>query len=100
MSTLYISEYADIAHSPGVVAVGNEPSTDQVVTFTGTAGSSAAFQNNTRFVRIHTDGIASIKFGTAPTAVAQTNKRMTSGQTEYFAIPINSLYKISAVTST
>lgn len=100
MSTLYISEYSDIAHSPGVVAVGQEPATDQVVTFTGTAGASSAFQKNTTIVRIHTDGICSIKFGTAPTAVANTNKRLIAGQTEYFAVPYNSAYKVSAVTST
>lgn len=101
MSTMYISEYSDVGHSGGIVPVGDEPAnTDQVVSFTATAGQSAAFKNNTKMVRVHVDGIASILFGTNPTAVANTNKRMTAGQTEYFTIPLGQAYKVSAVTST
>ncbi|SRR6266404_1877926 len=101
MSTLYVSEYIDVMHGPGEVGVGVEPSTDQSpLTFTATHAESAAFAANTKLVRIHTDGIASIKFGTAPTAVANTNKRMTAGQTEYFAVPMGTALKVSAVTST
>lgn len=101
MSTLYVSEYADVGRSGGIIPVGSEPATDQApVTFTASAGTSAAFKNNTTMVRIHVDGIASILFGTAPTAVANTNKRMTAGQTEYFTVPLGQGYKVSAVTST
>lgn len=101
MATLYISEYADVGRSGGIIPVGAEPATDQApLTFTGTAASSAAFLNNTSMVRIHTDSIASIKFGTAPTAVANTNKRLTAGQTEYFTVPLGQSYKVSAVVST
>lgn len=101
---MYISEYADAGRATGIIPVGAEPCTDQTpVTFTGTAGQSAAFRNDTRLVRIHVDGIASIKFGTNPTAVTQTNKRMTAGQTEYFWLSPGSVgvsMKVSAVTST
>lgn len=101
MSTLYVSEYADVGRAGGIIPVGSEPSTDQTpVTFTASAGQSAAFKNNTTMVRIHVDGIASILFGTNPTATANTNKRMTAGQTEYFTVPLGQAYKISAVTST
>lgn len=104
MSLMYISEYADVGRFNGIIPVGAEPCTDQTpVTFTGTAGLSAAFRNDTRYVRVHVDGIASIKFGTAPTAVANTNKRMTAGQTEYFYLApgaVGTSFKISAVTST
>jgi hypothetical protein len=97
---MYISEYADVGRLGGIIPVGAEPCTDQTVSFTGTAGTSAAFNPATTMVRIHVDGIASVKFGTAPTAVANTNKRMTAGQTEYFTIPEGLSYKVSAVTST
>lgn len=97
---MYISEYADVGRLGGIIPVGAEPSTDQVVSFTATPGSSAAFQTNTNMVRIHCDGIASIKFGTAPTATANTSKRLTAGQTEYFTVPMGASYKVSAVTST
>lgn len=100
MSTMYISEYADVGRLGGVLPFGSEPSTDQVVTFTATHGESTVLKNNTSLVRVQVDGIASILFGTAPVAVANTNKRMTAGQTEYFAVPMGQAYKISAVTST
>lgn len=98
---MYISEYADSGLLLGGVTIGSEPGTDQApVTFTATPGQSAAFKNNTKFVRVHVDGIASILFGTNPTAVANTNKRMTAGMTEYFLVPMGQSYKVSAVTST
>lgn len=101
MATMYISEYPDVGRLGGIIPVGAEPATDQTpVTYTATAGQSAAFKNNTTMVRIHVDGIASILFGTNPTAVANTNKRMTAGQTEYFTVPMGLSYKVSAVTST
>ena len=101
MSTLYVTEYVDVMHGPSEVGVGVEPGTDQPpVTFTATHAESATFANNTKLVRIHVDGIASIKFGTAPVAVANTNKRMTAGQTEYFGVAQGSGLKVSAVTST
>ena len=97
---MYISEYSNAGFTPqGVVPVGAEPCTDQSpVSFTGTAGVSAAFQNNTRMVRVHVDGIASIAFGTAPSATTN-NKRMVAGATEYFFVPQGSAYKVSAITN-
>lgn len=101
MATMYVSEYADAGRLGGIIPVGAEPAlVDQVVTYTATHGESAAFKNNTNMVRVHVDGIASILFGTAPVAVANTNKRMTAGQTEYFTVPVGQAYKVSAVTST
>jgi hypothetical protein len=101
MSTMYVTEFADAGYNSSGSSLGVEPMlADQVVTFTGTAGASAAFQGTTKLVRIHVDGIASIKFGTAPTAVANTNRRMTAGMTEYFIVPQGAAYKVSAVTST
>ncbi|SRR6266404_1807209 len=101
MSTLYVTEFADVGKVGGVIPVGAEPATaDQNIPFTATAGQSAAFKNNTSLVRIHVDGVASILFGTNPTAVANTNRRLSAGQTEYYSIPMGQGYKVSAVTST
>lgn len=100
MSTMYIREYADTGLLTGNT-LPQEPGVDQTpVTFTATAGTSTAFKNNTRLVSVHVDGIASILFGTAPTAVANTNLRMTAGQTSNFLVPIGTALKVSAVTST
>jgi len=101
MSTMYIREYPDNGMEVGGNVLPQEPGTDQTpVTFTASAGTSAAFKPQTRVVRVHVDGIASILFGTAPTAVANTNLRMTAGQTSDFLVPIGSNLKVSAVTST
>lgn len=101
MSIMYIREYPD----SGAYQNGNilpvEPGTDQTpVSFTATAGQSAAFKNNTRVVRVTVDGIASILFGTNPTAVASTNLRMSAGQTSDFFVPVGAGLKVSAVTTT
>lgn len=98
---MYIREYADNGMEVGGNNLPQEPGTDQTpVTFTTSAGTSAAFKPQTRVVRVHVDGIASILFGSAPTAVANTNLRMTAGQTNDFLVPIGSSLKVSAVTST
>lgn len=100
MSTMYISEYPDAGYASSGSSLGVEPAlADQAVSFTGTPGASAAFKNNTKLVRIHVDGIASILFGTAPTA-ATTNKRMAASTTEYFLVPPGAAFKVSAITNT
>lgn len=101
MSIMYIREYPD----SGIYAQGNiipmEPGTDQApVSFTATPGTSAAFKNNTRVVRIAVDGVASILFGTAPTALANSSLRMSAGQTSDFFVQPGSALKISAITTT
>lgn len=100
MSLLYIQEYAEMLRINGELAqVGREPAlASQAITFTGTAGQSAAFNANTRFVRTHVDGIASLKFGSNPTALANTDQRMAAGSTEFFGVVPG--HKVSAVTST
>jgi len=50
-------------------------------------------------VRVHTDVICSIKFGTSPTATTST-ARMVAGQTEYFAVPQGASYKVAAISNT
>src|SRR5690348_4400661 len=100
MSTAYITEYIDLGNHAGQSApIGMEPAAaTQAVTFTGTHGESAALNGKTRFVRIHVDGIACIRFGTAPVAVT-TDPRMAANQTEYFAVPQGQSFKISFVTA-
>jgi hypothetical protein len=86
MAVLYITEYADTTKAPGTVQVGAEPAiTNQTVAIGGTSTQSAAFNSATRMVRIHTDAICSIRFGTNPTATATTG-RLAANQTEYFGV--------------
>lgn len=98
MSNLYVTEFAGPAQNFGTVQVAQTPVVaEQVISFTGTAGTSAAFNARTRMVRIHVDGIASLQFGASPTATTSM-MRLTAGQTEYFGVTAGQ--KVSAVTNT
>jgi hypothetical protein len=97
MSNMYITEYGSPA---GRAQIAQEPAIAvQKVSFTGTPGTSAAFNAATAFIRIHVDGIASIKFGTAPTA-ATTDPRLPADAVEYFGVPPAGSFKVSAITNT
>ena len=89
MAVLYISEYANLqfeGSSGRGLAMGSEPSnTEQTVAISGSSTQSSAFQNNTRFVRLHTDAICSVMFGSNPTSTT-SKKRLAANQTEYFAV--------------
>lgn len=100
MATLFITEYAKLSND-GLVTVpcGEEPAiTSQAVSFSGTAGVSAAFTSATNFVRVHCDADACILFGTAPTALT-TSPRIAAGVSEYFGVPRGSSLKVSAIVS-
>lgn len=102
MAVLYISEYASLAPAQwgGTDPSGLEPSTDQIVAIGGTTAQSTAFAASTRFVRLHTDAICNVKFGTNPTAVANTSKRLAANQTEIFAVPQGQAYKVAVIAGT
>lgn len=87
MATLYISEYSEAGiKGPGMLPAAAEPGvTTQTVAISGTTAQSAAFGATTRFVRVHTDAICSIAFGSNPTATT-SKLRMAANQTEYFAV--------------
>lgn len=106
MATLYITEYAKQGGGhPLAVPVGEEPElANQTVSISGSSTQSSAFNNNTSLLRIHTDAICSIEFGTNPTATTST-KRLAANQTEYFAVvpPGASgatALKVAAITNT
>ncbi|MCK1367628.1 hypothetical protein [Bradyrhizobium sp. 62] len=100
-SKLYITEYADMAQTVrGGAQIAQQPSiANQTVDYSGGVASSAAFNAATTYVRIHTDSICSIAFGTAPTATTNS-KRMPADSTEYFGVPLNGSYKVSAIINT
>ncbi len=100
MAILYISEYAQLMPSPvgGQGQVPQEPPlATQIVTFT-THTESSAFNAKTRIVRLHTDTVCFVQFGTAPVAVTATDARMAANQTEYHGVPVGQSFKVSAVT--
>lgn len=99
MSTLYIAEYRDMPVSLGqFMPVPQEPSiTTQAVSYTGTAGVSAAFNTNTRFIGVTSDGIFSYTVGTAPSATT-SHFRIPAATVIYLGVIAGQ--KISAITNT
>lgn len=99
MAVLYITEFAAPAVVSGKVApVGAQPPiAEQTVAIGAGSVQSAAFNAATRFVRLHTDAICSISFGSNPTATA-TKARMAAGQTEYYGV--NASDKVAVITNT
>lgn len=105
MAKVYITEYQRSAKelfSDFVIAAAQEGDNCGVVdqtpiTTTGTSAQSAAFAPATKLVRIHTDGIISVKFGAAPTADVNT-KRMAANTTEYFGVRPGD--KVALITNT
>lgn len=98
MTLLYITEYPGTGYDHGGgVAVANTPAiTTQIVNNTGGSAQSAAFNANTRLVRLETDSICSFLFGTNPTATT-ADPRMAANQTEYFTIQPGNGMKVAVI---
>lgn len=96
MAKLYVTEFAGAGYN-GFPAAMAKPLVDQTPVVIG-AGSllSAAFDAATTIVRIHTDAICSIAFGTAPTATANS-MRLAANQTEYFQVKFGD--KVAVITN-
>lgn len=102
MATLYIQELSSIGTSPNnhIMQISQQPPiTEQTVAIGGSSTQSSAFNTRTRYVRLHTDAICSVLFGTNPTVTA-AKARMNAGDTEYFAVPQDQLYKVAVITNT
>lgn len=101
MAKVYISEYvrAGIGLNGQMLPVGEEPSVVEQtpVAIGGASVQSAAFGSTTKFVRIHTDAICSIAFGSNPTATSNS-KRLAANSTEYFAVYPGQ--KVAVITNT
>ncbi len=102
MATLYITEFA----GPGTdqyarqIPITQQPAlAEQTVTIAAGSAQSSALQNSTIVVRLHSDAICSVEFGTNPTSTA-AKARMAANQTEYFSVPLNSGFKVAVITNT
>lgn len=104
MAILFISEYAKKATDQRghQVEAGEEPAlTHQKVTFTTTT-QSAAFNNDTAFIRAISDTDCYLLFGENPTAVTATNILLKANTVEFFgtnrAVVQGAGLKVAAVT--
>lgn len=98
MATVYVAEFTIVTTLAGVptsIAL-QAPIAEQTVAITGSSTQSNAFNAATRFIRVHTDAICSIKVGADPEASA-TTERMAAGQTEYFGV--SPAHKIAVITN-
>lgn len=102
MAVLYVTEFSRTGRGGDglpVQAADQPVVVEQTVAIGGASASSSAFNALTKLVRIHTDAICSIVFGTAPTATT-SKMRLAAGQTEYFSVPLNGGYKVAVITNT
>lgn len=96
MAILYITEYT--ALTPAGTAV--EPAVaEQTVAIGATTAPSSAFNTQTSAVRISTDAICSVKFGTTPVATTGS-KRMAIGESFLVSVPANKSQKVAVIVNT
>lgn len=105
MAVLYITEFASQGidvNAKQIASAALPELVNQTIAIGGSSVASSAFNTNTKLVRLHTDAICAIEFGSSPTAVAAgggtPTMRMAAGQTEYFAPTQGS--KVAVVSST
>lgn len=82
---LFIAEYADISETVrgAAQAPKDPPITEQLITISGTATQSAAFNVATRFILITTDTICSVLVGGTNPVATGSNHRMAADQAEF-----------------
>src|SRR5690349_12380927 len=103
MAVLYVTEFAQMAVFVGANGQAGQmpaepPIAEQTIAIGVSSVQSAAFNANTKFVRLHVDstGPCSIEFGTNPTATA-TTQRMAPNQTEYKGVPHGAGFKVAVI---
>lgn len=96
MATAYITEFREISKIGAQIAQGY-PVAQNNVAIGGASAQSAAFNNATRYIRVHVDAICSIRIGSNPSAAA-TDARMAADNTEYFGVQSGD--KIAVIANT
>lgn len=99
MTTLYITEYANNPNSGQTMYPAEPANATQTVALSGSSASSNAFATNTTMVRLESDSVCSVIFGTSPTATT-SHPRMAAGAYEYRYVPQGQSYKVAAITNT
>lgn len=98
MSTLYIAECAliyDTRPDNALPLADMPPVAEQTVSFTGTAGQSAALNVATQYVIVEADAACHLAFGTNPTATTSSTVRLAANTPKEFRV--DSDHKISAI---
>jgi hypothetical protein len=105
MATLYITEFANLQDLPVAThaqIVAAPALVEQAIAISGTSAQSAAFNAQTRVVRISSDGVVGWTVGTNPTATTVSaglgSPRLAIGVVEYIGVPQGQNYKIAGIT--
>lgn len=98
MAVLYVTEYIN---TNAQNTYPNEPSTaTQTVAIGSTSTATTnAFQSNTTLVRLSTDAVCSVSFGTSPTATV-TSQRLAANTDRLVTVPQGSGLKVAVITNT
>lgn len=106
MASLYVTEYPQIGRQQGAgVPVAFVPTAGPIAEQKLAIGvgslAGAAFNSNTRIVRLHTDAICSVRFGPVATVTAtSSDPRMAANQTEYYAVQPDGTLTVAVITNT
>ena len=91
-NTIVTNSDAQIAPMPPLVE-------QTPVDFTAGAAQSAAFNAQTRYVRLQCNVRCSVKFETGSSSVATSNVALAVDSPEYFGVPKGQAYKVSVIAS-
>lgn len=100
MAVLYITEFKGAKKDRSGMMLQlavTPPIAEQTVAIAGASAQSAALNSTTEVVRLHTDAICSVAFGSNPTATTST-ARLAAGSTEYFYVVPGS--KVAVISNT
>jgi len=97
MATLYVTEFADVNATQGVIIPKQPVVAEQTVAIGGTSTQSSAFNQRTMYVTLSTDAICSISVDSNPTATA-TKMRMPANSSVTFQVPQGA--KVAVITNT
>lgn len=100
MATAWVTEYTKSYREPGMdVDVPLEPAIrTQVVSFTTTAATAAAFTTGTTLVRIITDADAHYIVAVAPVATT-SHAKIPAGLPEFFGVSATGQLKVAFVAA-
>lgn len=99
MAFIYITEHPDLRGNQGGVCPAAEmpPLVTQRIANDGATTQSAAFNDKTRIVGVHSDSICSVEFGANPTATT-SKRRLAANSTEYFRVTPG--HKVAVILNT
>lgn len=102
MAKVYVEGFTQLAKDRNTYQMSvplDPPVFQDILDTTSGADFTAALPDTVTMVRVHTDGIVSLKIGAGVTATVNDG-RMAAGQTEYRGIQAGAGHRVSAITNT